>query len=192
MIAGVLCQRKLPPIERWFKFDGNLLNSGSLPFTATVTSGSVNYSSSNANTGQSIIPSNPIITTSPLYALGTSFYVEFYATWTDDGNFNTVISSTTNGINIAKTGYDIGKIRIDVAGVPVITSAASYADGIKRKFKVSFVSGTVSLYVNDVLTDTGTTATTDFDLNKSDIRLLGGTGGGAQSGYYDDLIIQRF
>ena len=54
------------------------------------------------------------------------FYVEFYATWTDDGNFNTVISSTTNGINIAKTGYDMGKIRIDVAGVPVITSVASY------------------------------------------------------------------
>lgn len=178
-------------IERWFKFDGNLLNSGSLPFTATLTMGSVNYSSSNANTGQSIIPSNPIITTSPLYALGTDFYVEFYATWTDDSIFNTVISSTTNGINIAKTGHSSGKIRIDVAGVPVITSAASYADGTKRKFKVSFVAGAVSLYVDDVLTDTGTTATTDFDINKSDIRLLGGTGGGAQSGYYDDLIIQR-
>jgi hypothetical protein len=192
MIAGVLCQRKPPPIERWFKFDGNLLNSGSLPFTAAITSGSVSYSSSNANTGQSVIPSDPIITTSPLYALGTDFYVEFYATWTDDSIFNTVISSTTNGINIAKTGYDGGKIRIDVAGVPVITSIAAYGDGTKRKFKVSFVAGAVSLYVDDVLTDTGTTATTDFDINKSDIRLLGGTGGGAQSGYYDDLIIQRF
>ncbi|MBK7301083.1 MAG: hypothetical protein IPI79_12580 [Moraxellaceae bacterium] len=84
MIAGVLCQRKLPPIERWFKFDGNLLNSGSLPFTATVTSGSVNYSSSNANTGQSIVPAAQIFTT-PTYALAQDFYIEFYATLTDDG-----------------------------------------------------------------------------------------------------------
>lgn len=189
---GVLCQKKVAGGRCWFKFDGNLDNSGSLSCTATLVGGSVSYSSTGANTGQSIVPvSPPLITTSPLYALGTDFYVEFYATWTDDGNFNTVISSTTNGINIAKTGHSSGKIRIDVAGVPVITSAASYADGIKRKFKVSFVAGAVSLYVDDVLTDTGTTATTDFDINKSDIRLFYGTGGGAQSGYYDDLIIQR-
>jgi hypothetical protein len=111
--------------------------------------------------------------------------------WTDDGNFNTVISSTTNGINIAKTSYSGGKIRVDIAGVPALTSASAYADGIKRKFRVSFVAGAISLYVDDVLTDTGTTATTDFDINKSDIRILGGTGGGAQSGHYDDLIIHR-
>ena len=178
-------------IERWFKFDGNLLNSGSLPFTATVTSGSVSYSSSNANTGQSIVPSNPLITTSPVYALGANFYVEFYATWTDDGIFNTVISSTTNGFDISKTSWLGGRIQVQVGGSERLRSVAGYADGVKRKFTITFISGVISLYVNDVLTDTGTTTVTNFDINKSVIRLLGGIGGGAQSGYYDDLIIQR-
>ena len=108
MISGALCQRKAAGIERWFKFDGNLLNSGSLACTATLVSGSVSYSSSNANTGQSIAPSEPTITTSPLYALGTNFYVEFYATWMNDGIFNTLISAQ-NGINIAKSSWEGGK-----------------------------------------------------------------------------------
>ena len=179
-------------IERWFKFDGNLLNSGSLACTATLVSGSVNYSSSNANTGQSIVPvSPPTITTSPLYALGTNFYVEFYATWTDDGIFNTVISSTTNGFDISKTSWLGGRIQVQVGGSERLRSVAGYADGVRRKYKITFIAGSISLYVNDVLTDTGTTTVTNFDINKSDIRLLGGIGGGAQSGYYDDLIIQR-
>ena len=178
-------------IERWFKFDGNLLNSGSLACTATLVSGSVSYSSSNANTGQSITPNSPNITTSPIYALGANFYVEFYATWTDDGIFNTVISSTTNGFDISKTSWLGGRIQVQVGGSERLRSVAGYADGVKRKFTITFISGVISLYVNDVLTDTGTTTVTNFDINKSDIRLLGGIGGGAQSGYYDDLIIQR-
>ena len=178
-------------IERWFKFDGNLLNSGSLPCTATLVSGSVSYSSSNANTGQSIVPSNPLITTTPLYALGTNFYVEFYATWTDDGIFNTVISSTTNGFDISKTSWLGGRIQVQVGGSERLRSVAGYADGVKRKFTITFISGVISLYVNDVLTDTGTTTVTNFDISKSDLILFNGISGGAQSGYYDDLIIQR-
>ena len=178
-------------IGRWFKFDGSLLNGWSLPCAASLIGGSVSYSSSNANTGQSITPNSPNITTSPVYALGANFYVEFYATWTDDGIFNTVISSTTNGFDISKTSWLGGRIQVQVGGSEKLRSVAGYADGVKRKFTITFISGVISLYVNDVLTDTGTTTVTNFDINKSDIRLFNGIGGGAQSGYYDDLIIQR-
>ena len=156
---------------QWFKFDGNLLNSGSLPCAATLVSGSVSYSSSNANTCQSITPNNPYITTSPVYALGANFYVEFYATWTDDGFFNNVISAP-NGINIAKSSWEGGKIQVQVNSAERLRSAVAYADGVKRKFTITFISGVISLYVNDVLTDTGTTTVTNFDINKSDIMLL--------------------
>ena len=190
MISGALCQRKAAGIERWFKFDGNLLNSGSLACTATLVSGSVSYSSSNANTGQSIAPSVPTITTSPVYALGTNFYVEFYATWMNDGIFNTLISAQ-NGINIAKSSWEGGKIQVQVNGSERLRSAVAYADGVRRKYKITFIAGVISLYVNDVLTDTGTTTITDFTSAVSDIKLFNGIGGGAKSGYYDDLIIHR-
>jgi len=177
-------------IERWFKFDGNLLNSGSLACTATLLSGSVSYSSSNANTGQSIVPADCQIDTAPIYALGSNFYIEFYATWTDDSIFNTVISSI-NGFNIAKTGYGGGKIRIDVVGGGVFTSALAYANGVKHKFKITFISGEIKLYVDDDLKDTFTSIVTNYTFGLSSIRLLYGVGNGAKSGYYDDLIIHR-
>lgn len=192
MIAGVLCQRKLPPIERWFKFDGNLLNSGSLPFTATVTSGSVNYSSSNANTGQSIVPAAAQIFTTPTYALGTDFYIEFYATLTDDGIYNTIIGSSGTGILIGKTSFGGGKIQVNVYGNPGggFDSALPWADGLRHKFKITFISGEIKLYVDDILRDTGTTNITNFLYAKSQIVLFYGVG--TSGGYYDDLIIQRF
>jgi hypothetical protein len=192
MIAGVLCQKKVAVVgvEHWFKFDGNLLNSGSLACTATLASGSVSYSSTGANTGQSITPAGCQITTTPTYALGSNFYIEFYATWTDDSIFNTVISSI-NGFNIAKTGYGGGKIRIDVAGETTFTSTLAYADGIKHKFKITFIAGEIKLYVDDDLKDTFTSTVTNYTSGLSSIRLLYGVNNGATSGYYDDLIIHR-
>ena len=177
-------------IERWFKFDGNLLNSGSLACTAGVSGGSVSYSTLNANTGQSLVPNNPIITLIPTYPLGADFYVEYTATLINDGHFDTVVSSQ-NGINIAKTGFEGGKIQVQVDGSERLRSAIAYADGIKRKYKVTFIAGAISLYVDDVLTDTGTTPITNFDVNRSFTYLFYGIGGGAIGGYYDDLIIQR-
>lgn len=178
-------------IERWFKFDGDLVNSGTLPCTASLTGGSVTYTTTNANTGQAIVPTSPIITTTPLYALGANFYVEFYATWTDDGLFNTVVSSTSNGFNIAKTAFLTGRLQVQVGGVERLRSVVGYADGIKRKFKITFIAGEIALYVNDVLTSVGGTPLTNFTSSESTLLLLNGTGGGAQSGQYDDLIIHR-
>ena len=105
-------------VERWFKFDGNLLNSGSLACTATLNTGSVSYSSSNANTGQSIVPAAAQILTTPTYALGTDFYIEFYATLTNNGIYNTIIGSSLTGILIGKTSYGGGKIQVNVYGNP--------------------------------------------------------------------------
>ena len=178
-------------IERWFKFDGNLLNSGSLPCTATLTSGSVSYSSSNANTGQSIVPSGARITTTPTYALGTDFYVEFYATLTDNGIYNTIIGSSGTGILIGKTSFGGGKIQVNVYGDPDggFDSALPWADGLRHKFKITFISGEIKLYVDDILRDTGTTNITNFLYEKSYIELFYGVG--TSGGYYDDLIIHR-
>lgn len=176
--------------ERWFKFDDNLNNSGTLSFTASLNSGSVSYSTSNANTGKSLVPASPSISTTPLYALGTNFYVQFYAAWANDGIFNTVISSP-NGINIAKTSFSGGRLQVQVDGSVRLQSAIAYADGVKRKYKITFIAGAISLYVDDILTDTGTTTRTDFTTAYSNLLLFNGVGGGAQSGYYDDLIIHR-
>lgn len=178
-------------IERWFKFDGNLLNSGSLPCTATLTGGSVSYSSSNANTGQSIVPAAAQILTTPTYALGTDFYIEFYATLTNNGIYNTIIGSSLTGILIGKTGHSNGKIQVNVYGDPSggFDSALPWADGLRHKFKITFISGAVSLYVDDILRDTGTTNITNFLYEKSQIVLFYGVG--TSGGYYDDLIIHR-
>ena len=178
-------------IERWFKFDGNLLNSGSLPFTATLASGSVSYSSTGANTGQSIAPNNAFITTSPNYALGTNFYIEFYATLVNDGVYNTIIGSGYTGLLIGKTSFGDGKIQVNIYGDPGggFDSALPWADGTKHKFKITFISGEIKLYVDDILRDTGSTTVTDFTLAKSTIALFYGVG--TSGGYYDDLIIQR-
>ncbi len=189
---GVLCQSPpSPPFERWFKFDGNLLNSGSLECTATLTSGSVSYSSSNANTGQSIVPSGARITTTPRYALGTDFYIEFYATLTDDGIYNTIIGSSLTGILIGKTSFGGGKIQVNVYGDlgGGFDSALPWADGLKHKFKITFISGEIKLYVDDILRDTGTTTITNFLYAKSEIVLFYAVG--TSGGYYDDLIIHR-
>jgi len=178
-------------IERWFKFDGNLLNSGSLPCTATLNGGSVSYSSSNANTGQSIVPAAAQILTTPTYALGTNFYIEFYATLTNNGIYNTIIGSSLTGILIGKTSYGGGKIQVNVYGNPDggFDSALPWADGLRHKFKITFISGAVSLYVDDILRDTGTTSITDFTMEKSQIVLFYAVG--TSGGYYDDLIIHR-
>ena len=178
-------------IERWFKFDGNLLNSGSLPCTATLNSGSVSYSSSNANTGQSIVPANCQILTTPTYALGTNFYIEFYATLTNDGVYNTIIGSGGTGLLIGKTSFGGGKIQVVVYGNPGggFDSALPWADNTKHKFKITFISGEIKLYVDDILRDTGSTTVTDFTHAKSTITLFYGVG--TSGGYYDDLIIQR-
>lgn len=191
MITGVLCQRKLPPFERWFKFDGNLLNSGSLACTATLVSGSISYSSSNANAGQSIVPSGAQITTTPTYALGTNFYIEFYATLVNDGVYNTIIGSSGTGLQIGKTSFGGGKIQINIYGNVGggFDSALPWADGTKHKFKITFISGVIKLYVDDVLRDTGATSVTDFTTAKSQINLFYGVG--SSGGYYDDLIIHR-
>ena len=178
-------------IERWFKFDGNLLNSGSLPFTATLSSGSVSYSSTGANTGQSIVPANCQILTTPTYALGTNFYIEFYATLTNDGVYNTIIGSGGTGLLIGKTSFGDGKIQVNIYGDPGggFDSALPWADNTKHKFKITFISGEIKLYVDDILRDTGSTTVTDFTLAKSTIALFYGVG--TSGGYYDDLIIQR-
>ena len=179
-------------IERWFKFDGNLLNSGSLPCTASILFGNVVYSSSNANTGQSVIPENNCnIALTPTYALGTDFYIEFYATLTDDGIYNTIIGSSGTGILIGKTSFGGGKIQVNVYGNPGggFDSALPWADGLRHKFKITFISGEIKLYVDDILRDTGTTNITNFLYAKSEIVLF--YGAGTSGGYYDDLIIHR-
>ena len=189
---GVLCQSPpSPPFERWFKFDGNLLNSGSLACTATLVRGSVSYSSSNANTGTSIVPVDARITTTPTYAFGTDFYIEFYATLTDTGIYNMIIGSMGTGILIGKTSYGGGKIQVNVYGNPDggFDSALPWADGLRHKFKITFISGEIKLYVDDILRDTGTTNITNFLYAKSQIVLFYGVG--TSGGYYDDLIIHR-
>lgn len=193
MIAGVLCQKKAGGVERWFKFDGNLANSGSLSCTATLSSGSVSYSSTGANTGQSIVPSSCQIQTTPTYALGTNFYIEFYATLPNNGIANPIIGSGGTGLQIGNTSFGGGKIRIVISGDPGggFDSALPWADNTKHKFKITFISGEIKLYVDDILRDTGSTTVTDFTLAKSTITLFYGTSGGATSGYYDDLIIHR-
>jgi hypothetical protein len=176
--------------ERWFRFNDNLDNSGTLACTASLVTGSVSYSTLNANTGKSIVPAACQIQTTPTVALGANFFVQFYATWTDDSIFNTVISSV-GGFNIAKTGYGGGKIRIDITGDSVFTSTNAYADGIMRKFKITFITGEIKLYVDNVLADTFTSTVTTYGVGISELKLLYGVGNGAQSGYYDDLAIHR-
>lgn len=188
---GVLSQRKSLPYERHFKFDGNLINSGNLSCTASLITGSVSYSPSNANTGQSIVPVAAQILTTPTYALGTDFYIEFYATLTNDGVYNTIIGSGGTGLLIGKTSFSGGKIQVNIYGDPGggFDSALPWADGTKHKFKITFNSGVIGLYVDGVLRDTGSTTVTDFTLAKSVITLFYGVG--TSGGYYDDLIIQR-
>jgi hypothetical protein len=62
-------------------------------------------------------------------------------------------------------------------------------DNVKRKFKVTFIAGTVTLYVDNVIVSTGTSVITDYILSRSLIQFLIFASIG--SGYYDDLIIHR-
>jgi hypothetical protein len=191
-MLGILCQRKALGIERWFKFDGNLNNSGSLATTANVLSGSINYSSTGADTGLSANPISSVnVALVPTYALGTNFYIEFYATLTNDGNYNTIIGSSGTGLQIGKTSFGGGKIQVNIYGNPGggFDSSSPWADDTKHKFKITFISGVITLYVDDILRDTGATNVTDFTMIHSQINLFYGVG--VAGGYYDDLIIHR-
>lgn len=181
------------PIERWFRFDNNLSNSGDLATTATLDFGSVTYSNAITNyapstsDGKSLLANGTqSITLSPTVTLGADFYVQFYAAWPNDSNFNTVINSA-DGFNIAKN--EAGNFYVSFETGGGLTSAATYKDGVKRKFKLTFNSGVLQLYVDDVLTDTSTSVMTSVPSGV--ISLFYGTGGSATSGYYDDLIIHR-
>lgn len=181
------------PIERWFRFDDNLSNSGDLATTATLDFGSVTYSNTITNyapstsDGKSLLANGTqIITLSPTVTLGADFYVQFYAAWPNDSNFNTVIDSAS-GFNISKNAS--GNFYANFVTGGGLTSASTYKDGVKRKFKLTFKAGVLQLYVNDVLTDTSTSVMTSVPFGV--ISLFYGTGGAATSGYYDDLIIHR-
>ena len=181
------------PIERWFRFDDDLSNSGNLATTATLDFGSVTYSNAITNyapsisAGKSLLANGTqIITLSPTVTLGADFYVQFYAAWPNDSNFNTVINSAS-GFNISKNAS--GNFYADFVTGGGLTSAATYKDGVKRKFKLTFKAGVLQLYVNDVLTDTSTSVMTSVPFGV--ISLFYGTGGAATNGYYDDLIIHR-
>lgn len=180
-----------PEYEHWFKFDGNLLNSGTLACTAPLASGSVSYSSViGVNTGQSVNPDNTIIQLAhPVsYALGTNFYVEFYAT------FSSAAIAINRSIINTSTGFDLrhqadGKLILSTpVEANIFTTTLSYKDDVKRKFKLTFISGAVSLYVDSVLTNTGTTSILDFDVSRSLVQLFIFATPGH---HYDDLIIQR-
>lgn len=181
------------PIERWFRFDDDLSNSGNLATTATLDFGSVTYSNTITNyapstsIGKSLLANGTqSITLSPTVTLGADFYVQFYAAWPNDSNFNTVINSAS-GFNISKNAS--GNFYADFVTGGGLTSAATYKDGVKRKFKLTFKAGVLQLYVNDVLTDTSTSVMTSVPFGV--ISLFYGTGGAATNGYYDDLIIHR-
>lgn len=198
MIAGVLCQRKLPAVERWFKFEGQptgnppaFANSGYLANAKlNVLQGAFSFTSTGANTGLSIAVSGgpPIVQSENNFALGTNFYVEFYATWVSPSASTRIVESD-NGFAIRKAAD--GKIEIttvlDVGAV--ISTALSYDDNVKRKFKVTFIAGTVTLYVDNVIVGTGTSVITDYILSRSLIQFL--IFAPISSGYYDDLIIHR-
>ena len=178
-------------VEHWFKFDGDLNNSGTLACTATFNNGSVSYSSViGVNTGQSVNPNNTIIQLHhPVsYALGTDFYVEFYAT------FSSAASATNRSIINTSNGFDLrhqadGKLILSTpVEANIFTTTLSYKDDVKRKFKLNFISGVVSLYVDNVLTNTGTTSILDFDVSKSGVQLFIFATPGH---HYDDLIIHR-
>lgn len=178
--------------ERWFKFDGDLNNSGTLSCTATLSSGSVSYSSTGANTGLAILPNNAQIDISPTYALGSDFYVEFYATLFNDGVYNTIIGSPSNtGLQIGKTSFGGGKIQVNIYGDvgAGFDSDEAWADGTRHKFKITFIAGVIKLYVDGILKKTGATTITNFLTAKSGIKLFNSVG--VSGGYYDDLIIQR-
>ena len=177
-------------IEHWFKFDGNLLNSGTLACTATLN-GTVSYSSVvGVNTGQSVNPNNTIIQLAhPVsYALGTDFYVEFYATFSSAAiAINRSIINTDNGFDLRHQAD--GKLILSTpVEANIFTTTLSYKDDVKRKFKLTFISGAVSLYVDNVLTNTGTTSILDFDVSRSLVQLFIFATPGH---HYDDLIIQR-
>ena len=179
-----------PAYEHWFKFDGNLLNSGTLACTATLN-GTVSYSSVvGVNTGQSVNPNNTIIQLAhPVsYALGTDFYVEFYATFSSAAiAINRSIINTDNGFDLRHQAD--GKLILSTpVEANIFTTTLSYKDDVKRKFKLTFISGAVSLYVDNVLTNTGTTSILDFDVSKSGVQLFIFATPGH---HYDDLIIHR-
>ena len=189
---GVLCQSPpSPAYEHWFKFDGNLLNSGTLACTAQLGYGNVSYSSViGVNTGQSVNPNDTIIQLAhPVsYALGTNFYVEFYATFSSAASaINRSIINTDNGFDLRHQAD--GKLILSTpVEANIFTTTLSYKDDVKRKFKLTFISGVVSLYVDNVLTNTGTTSILDFDVSKSLVQLsIFATPGH----HYDDLIIHR-
>lgn len=180
-----------PAYEHWFKFDGNLLNSGTLECTAPLASGSVSYSSViGVNTGQSVNPDNTIIQLAhPVsYALGTNFYVEFYATFSSAASaINKSIINTNNGFDLRHQAD--GKLILSTpVEANIFTTTLSYKDDVKRKFKLTFISGAVSLYVDNVLTNTGTTSILDFDVSRSLVQLFIFATPGH---HYDDLIIHR-
>lgn len=175
--------------ELWFKFDDNLNNSGTLTdYTVGNYNGDYTFSSSNANSGKSFVPNNTLIMkfSGANYPLGSNFYVSFYATWPNPSSVDTRIIESTSGFTIRK--LTDGKIRVstELDGT-LFTTSLSYNDGIMRKFKVSFVAGAVTLYVNDVAVNTATSVITEYLLDRSALLILVF----AQSGYYDDLIIQR-
>jgi len=185
-------------IERWFKFDGQptgsppaFANSGYLANAKlNALQGAFSFTSTGANTGLSIAVSGglPIVQSESNFALGTNFYVEFYATWVSPSASTRIVESD-NGFTIRKAAN--GKIEVITAldSGTVISTALSYDDNVKRKFKVTFISGTVTLYVDNVQVATGTSVITDYILSRSLIQFLIFASIG--SGYYDDLIIHR-
>jgi hypothetical protein len=199
MIAGVLCQKKVAVVgvERWFKFDAaasgspaSHQNSGTLANAKLKQlDGNFNHTTTGANTGLSInvTSGSSIIKSENNFALGTNFYVEFYATWVSPSASIRIVESD-NGFTIRKAAD--GKIEVITVldSGTVIRTALSYDDNVKRKFKVTFISGTVTLYVDNVQVATGTSVITDYILSRSLIMFLIFANA---NGYYDDLIIHR-
>ena len=105
------------------------------------------------------------------------------------GGMNTLFSNggTSNGFDLRHQAD--GKLILSTpVEANIFTTTLSYKDDVKRKFKLTFISGAVSLYVDNVLTNTGTTSILDFDVSKSGVQLFIFATPGH---HYDDLIIHR-